>query len=79
LEMPVMDGLTCVTKIRELQDRGDIIRHVPVIAVTANARQDQVQTYLKVGMVRTSPEEFQTWSAHFAPRAPLTLDARTML
>ncbi|PQE07003.1 hypothetical protein CJF30_00009413 [Rutstroemia sp. NJR-2017a BBW] len=39
LEMPVMDGLTCVKKIRELEALGKIKGHVPVIAVTANARK----------------------------------------
>ena len=33
LEMPVMDGLTCTRKIRELQKQGDIVRHLPIIAV----------------------------------------------
>ena len=33
LEMPVMDGLTCTRTIRELQSRGDIIQHIPIIAV----------------------------------------------
>jgi len=33
LEMPVMDGLTCVLKIREWQENGELTRPVPVIAV----------------------------------------------
>ena len=41
-EMPVMDGLTCTRKIRELQEAGEITRHVPIIAVTANARDKQI-------------------------------------
>lgn len=52
LEMPVMDGLTCVRKIRELQGEGKIIKHLPVIAVTANARRDQVLASKEAGMVR---------------------------
>ena len=44
LEMPVMDGITCVKEIRELQPMGKIRGHVPVIAVTANARKDQIMT-----------------------------------
>lgn len=51
LEMPVMDGLTCVRRIRELQDKGEIRGHVPVIAVTANARKDQIGECLDAGMV----------------------------
>ena len=29
-EMPVMDGMTCVRRIRELQRQGSIIGHVPI-------------------------------------------------
>jgi PAS domain S-box-containing protein len=54
LEMPVMDGLTCAKKIRELEEDGTIVRHVPIIAVTANARIEQVETALAAGMVSFS-------------------------
>jgi len=50
LEMPVMDGITCVRTIRDLQGRGKITGHVPVIAVTANARKDQILRSLEAGM-----------------------------
>ena len=50
--MPIMDGLTCARKIRELQAQGTLIRHVPIIAVTANARKEQIQTSMAAGMVR---------------------------
>jgi len=50
LEMPVMDGITCVKIIRELQRQGKIRGHVPVIAVTANARKDQILRSLEAGM-----------------------------
>ncbi|KAL3426864.1 histidine kinase hhk13p [Phlyctema vagabunda] len=50
LEMPVMDGLTCVKKIRELQQDGTIIKHLPVIAVTANARSEQIVVAKEAGM-----------------------------
>lgn len=52
LEMPTMDGLTCAREIRRLQRTGEIIRHVPIIAVTANARNQQIETALASGMVR---------------------------
>ncbi|KAL9607240.1 MAG: hypothetical protein Q9167_007828 [Letrouitia subvulpina] len=55
LEMPVMDGLTCARKIRDLQDAKEIIRHVPLIAVTANARSEQIDTALAAGMVSFLP------------------------
>jgi len=50
LEMPIMDGLTCVKEIRKLQDESMIIGHVPVIAVTANARSEQIATAKEAGM-----------------------------
>ncbi|KAF9728942.1 hypothetical protein PMIN02_010308 [Paraphaeosphaeria minitans] len=49
-EMPVMDGLQCTSKIREFQGQGLLNRHVPIIAVTANARSEQIATLLQVGM-----------------------------
>ncbi|KAF7188420.1 Hybrid signal transduction histidine kinase K [Pseudocercospora fuligena] len=49
-EMPVMDGLTCTRKIRELESQGKLVGHVPIIAVTANARSEQIQTALDAGM-----------------------------
>lgn len=51
LEMPVMNGLVCARKIRDLQREGFIVRHVPIIAVSANARTEQIDTALDVGMV----------------------------
>ena len=51
LEMPVMDGLTCARKIRELEASGEVVRHVPIIAVTANARSEQIDTTLAAGVV----------------------------
>lgn len=51
LEMPVMDGLTCAIEIRRLQEQQEITRHVPIIAVTANARGEQIETALRSGMV----------------------------
>ncbi|KAM3425540.1 hypothetical protein BST61_g7487 [Cercospora zeina] len=49
-EMPVMDGLTCTRQIRELEAQGKLTGHVPIIAVTANARSEQIQTALDAGM-----------------------------
>ena len=51
IEMPVMDGLTCARRIRNLQQAGEIVSHVPIIAVTANARSEQIDTALAAGMV----------------------------
>lgn len=43
IEMPVMDGITACHRIRELEQTGDIVRRVPLIAVTANARAEQIE------------------------------------
>lgn len=50
IEMPVMDGLTCVKRVRELQKDGLIMGHVPIIAVSANARSEQIMTAREAGM-----------------------------
>lgn len=51
LEMPVMDGTTAARKIREMQLAGNLVQHIPVIAVTANAREEQIRTTLEAGIV----------------------------
>jgi CheY-like chemotaxis protein len=77
IEMPVMDGLTCVSRIRQWEDQGLLglprpgIRtqrsqsttslspitpsqerrfRIPVLAVSANARMEQIQEALSAGM-----------------------------
>ncbi|QSZ30259.1 hypothetical protein DSL72_004781 [Monilinia vaccinii-corymbosi] len=57
VEMPVMDGLTCARELREMEKKGHLKGHVPVIAVTANARAEQIQNALEAGMdeVMTKP------------------------
>lgn len=51
IEMPVMDGLTCVRKIRQLQAEGVLNGHIPIISVSANARHEQVEEAKNSGMV----------------------------
>ncbi|ENI02496.1 hypothetical protein COCC4DRAFT_63420 [Bipolaris maydis ATCC 48331] len=58
-EMPVMDGLTCVRNIRDLQRKGVVTAHVPVIAVTANVRSEQVEVALKAGMDNVISKPFR--------------------
>ncbi|THZ40507.1 hypothetical protein D6C90_05819 [Aureobasidium pullulans] len=50
IEMPVMDGLTCIRRIRALEQSGEISGHIPVIAITANARNEQIATAIEAGM-----------------------------
>jgi len=59
LEMPTMDGLTCIKLIRERQDSGEITSHVPVIAVTANARSEQISKAIDAGMDQVVTKPFR--------------------
>ena len=45
-----MNGMTAVKRIREMQTKGELRGHVPVIAVTANARIEQVEASIRGGM-----------------------------
>lgn len=53
IEMPVQDGLTCTRRIRELEQSGDVFcasgGRIPIIAVTANARPEQVMEAKQAG------------------------------
>ncbi|KAJ4401877.1 hypothetical protein N0V85_005426 [Neurospora sp. IMI 360204] len=50
LEMPVMDGMSCTREIRRLENAGIITRHIPIIAVTAYARPEQVESARAAGV-----------------------------
>ncbi|KAM0284260.1 hypothetical protein ACHAQH_002050 [Verticillium albo-atrum] len=50
LEMPVMDGMTCARRIRELERDGVLINHIPIIAVTAYARPEQIEDAKAAGI-----------------------------
>ena len=45
-----MDGLTCASEIRRLEKEGLIQGHVPIIAVSANARLEQINNAKNAGM-----------------------------
>jgi PAS domain S-box-containing protein len=49
LNMPVMDGLTCMARIREMEREGTSRGHVPIIAFTANVRDEQQQEAIETG------------------------------
>jgi CheY-like chemotaxis protein len=51
LEMPIMDGLTCTRAIRDRERDGMLRGHVPIIAVTANTRAEQMDLAIEAGMV----------------------------
>jgi CheY-like chemotaxis protein len=58
IEMPVMDGLQCTKQIRLLQSKGVIAGHVPIIATTANARQEQKDKVISAGVDRILVKPF---------------------
>jgi CheY-like chemotaxis protein len=51
IEMPVMDGMACAREIRKMQEDGLVRGHVPIIAITGNARDEKVQQAKSAGMV----------------------------
>lgn len=48
--MPIMNGLESASRIREYQKAGEIMSHIPIIAVSANARAEQTNQAIKAGM-----------------------------
>ncbi|KAK5657051.1 hypothetical protein OQA88_3577 [Cercophora sp. LCS_1] len=50
LEMPVMDGMSCTREIRRLEREGIITQHIPIIAVTAYARPEQIENAKVAGV-----------------------------
>jgi CheY-like chemotaxis protein/two-component sensor histidine kinase len=50
IEMPVMNGLECTRRIREAESEGRVKRHLPIIAVSANAREGQVRYAMECGV-----------------------------
>ncbi|KAI4836100.1 hypothetical protein E4T44_08450 [Aureobasidium sp. EXF-8845] len=50
IEMPLMDGLTATLQIRTWEKEGKISGHIPIIAVSANARQEQRDLAMQAGM-----------------------------
>ncbi|KEY68766.1 hypothetical protein S7711_00636 [Stachybotrys chartarum IBT 7711] len=53
IEMPIQDGLTCTRHIRQLEQKGHVFcasgGRMPIIAVTANARPEQVTEAKEAG------------------------------
>jgi CheY-like chemotaxis protein len=48
MRMPEIDGLTATTKIRAMQR--DDVKQIPIIALTANAFDEDVQQSLQAGL-----------------------------
>lgn len=58
--MPVMDGLTAIQELRQMEARGEIKGRIPVLAVTANARQEQLETVSVYNLVCLLPTRRRT-------------------
>jgi len=65
MEMPVMDGCTATRKIRELEKASVLVKHVPIMGISANARPEQVAMMTEAGMDDAIPKPF---------RIPMLLD-----
>lgn len=49
-EMPVMSGIECCKRIRTFEEIHKIAHRLPIIAITANVRQEQISRALAAGM-----------------------------
>lgn len=79
LEMPVMDGLTCVRKIREMEADGLIHGRLPIIAVTANARGEQIALARDSGMDDVMPKPFRILQIRLKIEALLEKTAKMVM
>ncbi|KIW95052.1 uncharacterized protein Z519_03633 [Cladophialophora bantiana CBS 173.52] len=59
VEMPVLDGLHCTWRIRALQHKGKLKRHIHIIAITANARAEQIEGAFEAGVDDILPRPFR--------------------
>jgi CheY-like chemotaxis protein len=62
LEMPVMDGMSCTKEIRRLEKLGVLTHHIPIIAVTAYARPEQIESAKAAGVVSSLMPFFRCFS-----------------
>lgn len=49
LKMPPTNGISCARRIRRLEREGSVRGHVPIIAIAATVRSDQINAALEAG------------------------------
>lgn len=49
VEMPILNGLQATRILREAEAKGELRKHIPVIAVSANAREEQKKRMFDAG------------------------------
>ena len=59
-DMPIMTGIECIKKVRQLEAEGIIKGHLMTIGVTANARKEQIDTFLEAGVDDVVSKPFMT-------------------
>jgi CheY-like chemotaxis protein len=59
IEMPIMNGLEATKCIRQFQADGLLTEHLPIIAITANARSAQITIAKESGMDDVMSKPFQ--------------------
>nr|WP_314431298.1 response regulator [uncultured Brevundimonas sp.] len=69
IKMPRMDGVQATLAIRDLSDNS---RHIPIVALTANADPDDAKHYLAVGMAAVVEKPIKPERLRMAMNAALT-------
>lgn len=59
VEMPLLDGLTCTRRIRALERDGSLQERINIIAITANARAEQIDDAFAAGVDGILPKPFR--------------------
>ncbi|EXJ71711.1 uncharacterized protein A1O5_05519 [Cladophialophora psammophila CBS 110553] len=59
VEMSVLEGLTCTRRIRELQHKGKLKRHIHIITITPDAYAEQIEAAFEAGVDDVLPKQFR--------------------